>query len=127
MFEIVLGYSYHARLLLKVLVYGYLTNTYSSRKLKEQLRQNVHFMWLCGMANPDQLLTSTPFFITTWRCSNRYSKMHRTSTITKMAIIDGNIDISELVGLWEFNFFHSEFPTKISCISKYMLRYRRKI
>jgi hypothetical protein len=46
---------------------------------------------------------------------------------TKMAIIDGNIDISELVGLWEFNFFHSEFPTKISCISKYMLRYRRKI
>jgi len=45
--------SYHPRLLLKVLVYGYLTNTYSSRKLEEQVKQNVHFMWLCGMAKPD--------------------------------------------------------------------------
>lgn len=45
--------SYHPRMLLKVLVYGYLTNTYSSRKLEEQLRQNIHFMWLCGMKTPD--------------------------------------------------------------------------
>jgi transposase len=45
--------SYHPRLLLKVLVYGYLTNVYSSRKLEEQVKQNVHFMWLCGMAKPD--------------------------------------------------------------------------
>lgn len=45
--------SYHPRLLLKVLVYGYLTNTYSSRKLEEQTRQNIYFMWLCGMKTPD--------------------------------------------------------------------------
>lgn len=45
--------SYHPRMLLKVLVYGYLTNTYSSRKLEEQGRQNIHFMWLCGMKTPD--------------------------------------------------------------------------
>ncbi|MDV3704640.1 IS1182 family transposase [Sphingobacterium thalpophilum] len=45
--------SYHPRMLLKVLVYGYLTNTYSSRKLEEQVRQNIHFMWLCGMKTPD--------------------------------------------------------------------------
>lgn len=45
--------SYHPRLLLKVLVYGYLTNTYSSRKLEEQAKQNIYFMWLCGMKTPD--------------------------------------------------------------------------
>jgi len=45
--------SYHPRMLLKVLVYGYLTNTYSSRKLEEQVRQNIHFMWLSGMKTPD--------------------------------------------------------------------------
>src|ERR1700761_3222920 len=45
--------SYHPRLLLKVLVYGYLTNTYSSRKLEEQVKQNIYFMWLCGMKMPD--------------------------------------------------------------------------
>lgn len=45
--------AYHPRLLLKILVYGYLTNTYSSRKLEEQVRQNIHFMWLTGMVTPD--------------------------------------------------------------------------
>ena len=41
--------SFHPRLMLKLLVYGYLTNTYSSRKLEDQAAQNVHFMWLLGM------------------------------------------------------------------------------
>lgn len=45
--------AYHPRLLLKILVYGYLTNTYSSRKLEEQVRQNIYFMWLTGMVMPD--------------------------------------------------------------------------
>lgn len=45
--------SYHPRLLLKVLVYGYLSNVYSSRKLEEQTRVNIHFMWLTGMKTPD--------------------------------------------------------------------------
>jgi len=45
--------SYHPRLMLKVLIYGYLTNTYSSRKIEEALHQNIHFMWLSGMQHPD--------------------------------------------------------------------------
>jgi len=45
--------SYHPRMLLKVLVYGYLTNTYSSRKLEAQLKCNIHFMWLSGSLEPD--------------------------------------------------------------------------
>lgn len=45
--------SYHPRLLLKVLVYGYLTNQYSSRKIEQAITQNIHFMWLSGMSYPD--------------------------------------------------------------------------
>ncbi len=45
--------NYHPILLLKVLVYGYVTNTYSSRKLAEACRERVPFMWLSGMGKPD--------------------------------------------------------------------------
>lgn len=45
--------SYHPRLLLKALVYGYLTNNYSSRKIEQALKQNIYFMWLSGMTYPD--------------------------------------------------------------------------
>ena len=39
--------------MLKVLIYGYLTNQYSSRKIEQALQQNIHFMWLSGMSYPD--------------------------------------------------------------------------
>ncbi len=45
--------SYHPRMLLKVIVYAYLTNVYSSRKIEQALAENVHFMWLSGGAKPD--------------------------------------------------------------------------
>jgi transposase len=45
--------AYHPRLMLKVLVYGYVTNVYSSRKIEQSLQQNIHFMWLSGMSYPD--------------------------------------------------------------------------
>lgn len=44
---------YHPRMLLKVLVYGYLSNIYSSRKMEAALKENVHFMWLAAMNKPD--------------------------------------------------------------------------
>jgi transposase len=45
--------SYHPRLLLKLLVYGYLSNQYSSRKIEQATKQNIHFMWLSAMSYPD--------------------------------------------------------------------------
>jgi len=45
--------SYHPRMLLKVVVYAYLRNMYSSRKIEDALKENVHFMWLSGGAKPD--------------------------------------------------------------------------
>ena len=45
--------SYHPKMLLKVLVYAYLSNVYSSRKIEAALKENIHFMWLSGMSRPD--------------------------------------------------------------------------
>lgn len=45
--------SYHPRMLLKVLVFGYLSNLYSSRKLESAVKENINFMWLAGMEQPD--------------------------------------------------------------------------
>lgn len=45
--------SYHPRMLLKVVIYAYLRNIYSSRKIEAALEENVHFIWLAGGAKPD--------------------------------------------------------------------------
>lgn len=45
--------SYHPRMLLKVLVYAYLSNIYSSRRIEAAIKENIHFMWLAGMKRPD--------------------------------------------------------------------------
>jgi len=45
--------SYHPRMLLKVLVYSYLNNIYSSRRMESGLKENIHLMWLSGMSTPD--------------------------------------------------------------------------
>ncbi len=45
--------SYHPRMLLKVMIYSYLCNVYSGRKMEAALKENIHFMWLSGMNRPD--------------------------------------------------------------------------
>ena len=45
--------SFHPRMLLKVLVYGYLSNIYSSRQLEAATKENIHMMWLAAMSRPD--------------------------------------------------------------------------
>lgn len=45
--------SYHPQMLLKVLVYGYVCNIYSSRKLELACKENINFMWLSAMNYPD--------------------------------------------------------------------------
>jgi len=45
--------SYHPRMLLKIIVYAYLNNIYSSRKIEAAVNENIFFMWLAGMDTPD--------------------------------------------------------------------------
>jgi transposase len=45
--------TYHPRMMLKALVYGYVDKRYSSRDIERSVRENVCYMWLCGMQQPD--------------------------------------------------------------------------
>lgn len=45
--------AYHPKMLLKVMLYGYMTNIYSSRKIELAVRENINFMWLTGMTIVD--------------------------------------------------------------------------
>lgn len=45
--------NYNPKMLLKLVVYGYLCNIYSSRKLEAFARENIHCMWLTAMNMPD--------------------------------------------------------------------------
>ena len=45
--------SYHPKMLLKVLIYAYSQQIYSSRKIAKALRENIYFMWLSGHSQPD--------------------------------------------------------------------------
>lgn len=45
--------AYHPRMMLKLLVYAYMRNIYSSRRIEEFGRNDIRFMWLIGMSCPD--------------------------------------------------------------------------
>jgi len=45
--------SYNPLMLLKVLVYAYLSKNYASRKIAKALREDVNYMWISGMQRPD--------------------------------------------------------------------------
>ena len=54
---------YHPKMLLKVVLYAYMNNIYSCRKIESSLKRDVHFIWLAGYEQPD--------FITINRFRNR--------------------------------------------------------
>ena len=45
--------SFAPRMLLKVILYAYLQNIHSGRKMEAMLKRDVNFMWLSGMQRPD--------------------------------------------------------------------------
>ena len=57
---------FHPRMMLKAVIYGYMNNVYSCRKIEECLLRDVHFIWLAGYEKPD--------FITINRFRNRVKK-----------------------------------------------------
>ena len=57
---------FHPRMMLKAVIYGYMNNVYSCRKIEERLVRDVHFIWLAGYEHPD--------YITINRFRNRVKK-----------------------------------------------------
>ena len=45
--------AYHPKMMLKVIVYAYTQKVFSSRGIAKELRENVNFMFLSGMSQPD--------------------------------------------------------------------------
>ncbi len=56
--------SYHPKMLLKVLIYAYSQQIFSSRKIAKALRENIYFMWLSGNSQP--IFTPSIAFVGWW-------------------------------------------------------------
>ena len=54
---------YHPKMMLKVILYAYMNNVYSCRKIEKLLLRDIHYIWLSGSEQPD--------FITINRFRNR--------------------------------------------------------
>ena len=54
---------YHPRMMLKVILYAYMNNVYSCRRIEKLLLRDIHYIWLSGYEKPD--------FITINRFRNR--------------------------------------------------------
>lgn len=54
---------YDPKMLLKVIIYAYMNNIYSCRRIEKALKRDIHFIWLAGYEQPD--------FITINRFRNR--------------------------------------------------------
>lgn len=67
---------YNPRTLVKIIIYAYLCNIYSGRRMEQQLKENIHFMWLSGMTTPD--------FRTINRFRSKKLKPHIESVFTKV-------------------------------------------
>ena len=57
---------YHPRMMLKVILYAYMNNVYSCRRIEKLLHRDIHYIWLAGYEKPD--------FITINRFRNRVKK-----------------------------------------------------
>ena len=55
--------AYHPKMMLKVIIYAYMNNIYSCRKIEKLLLRDIHYTWLAGHEHPD--------FITINRFRNR--------------------------------------------------------
>ena len=44
---------YDPGMMLKVVIYAYMSNIYSCRKIEEALKRDIHFIWLAGYEKPD--------------------------------------------------------------------------
>ena len=57
---------YHPKMMLKVILYAYMNNIYSCRRIELLLKRDIHFIYLAGYEQPD--------FITINRFRNRVKK-----------------------------------------------------
>ena len=69
---------YHPKMMLKVILYAYMNNVYSCRKIEKLLLRDIHYIWLAGNEQPD--------FITINRFRNRV-KEEINNVFTQLVLI----------------------------------------
>lgn len=74
--------AYHPRMMLKVVLYSYLNNIYSSRKIEQALADRMSFMWLSGGQQPDHNT------INRFRCCHLKEDIHRIFTQVVVMLTD---------------------------------------
>lgn len=57
---------YHPKMMLKIILYAYMNNIYSCRKIERQVQRDIHYIWLAAQERPD--------FVTINRFRNRVKK-----------------------------------------------------
>lgn len=83
--------SFHPQMLLKVMVYAYINNLYSSRRIEEVLTRDIHFMWLSGMSTPDHNT------IARFRSERLVGELQTIFTrVAELLIAEGLLNIKEL-------------------------------
>ena len=44
--------AYHPKMMLKIILYAYMNNIYSCRKIERQVRRAIHYIWLAAQERP---------------------------------------------------------------------------
>ena len=57
---------YHPKMMLKIILYAYMNNIYSCRKMERAVQRDIHYIWLAAQERPD--------FVTINRFRNRVKK-----------------------------------------------------
>ncbi len=74
--------AYHPRMMLKVVLFSYLNNMYSCRKIEQALQDRVSFMWLSGNQTPDHNT------INRFRSSHLKNTIHEIFTQVVVMLVD---------------------------------------
>ena len=72
---------YHPKMMLKIILYAYMNNIYSCRKIEKTVQRDIHYIWLAAQERPD--------FVTINRFRNRVkSEINNIFTQTVLVLAD---------------------------------------
>jgi len=87
--------AYHPKMMLKVIIYAYLSKIYASRQIAKALRQDIYFMWLSGMHQPKFSI------INQFRSSRLKSVVDKIfGSMVKFLLENNYIDFCGILYLW---------------------------
>ncbi len=105
--------TYHPQMLLKIVIYGYVSNVYSSRKLEAACKENINFMWLSGMNYPDH------------NTINRFRGVRLKNTLRK--IFEEVVLLMAQEGLLSIEEVYTDGTKLEACANKYTFVWKKAI